>query len=96
MAAFVKRKGPNGRVVWQARIRRRGYPEQIPTFDSKADAQGWAGEVEAQLRRGIHVDRGVAERMLVRDALDRYLTEVSGSRRSTVSGSITRSYCGGR
>ena len=39
MATFISRKGPNGRRVWQAKIRRRGYPPQSGTFDSKAKAE---------------------------------------------------------
>jgi len=42
MATFVKRVDPGGRRVWQVRIRRKGCPKQVRTFDTKADAQAWA------------------------------------------------------
>lgn len=37
MATIVERS-----AGWQAKIRRKGYPAQSRTFDSKADAEKWA------------------------------------------------------
>ena len=51
MATFVSRKGPNGRRVWQAHIRRREFPAQVRTFDTKAEAQAWAATIESEMAR---------------------------------------------
>ena len=81
MATFVSRKGPNGRRVWQAKIRRRGYPPQSGTFDSKAKAETWARQIETEMDRGIWQDRGEAERTTVNDLLDRYAREILPTKR---------------
>ena len=72
MAAFQKRSGN-----WRAIIRRKGYPVQTKTFDSKADAETWAGIIESEMRRGVFVDRTEAEQTTLSDALDRYEREVT-------------------
>ena len=76
MASFVPRKGPNGRRVWQAHIRRRGYPAQVRTFDNKTDAENWASDIEAEMRRGKFVSRAEAEGTTLAEALARYIDEV--------------------
>ncbi|MHB1942255.1 MAG: GIY-YIG nuclease family protein [Acidiferrobacteraceae bacterium] len=47
MATFRKRSGPGGRMVWQARIRRRGHVDQARTFDLKGEAEAWAAGIES-------------------------------------------------
>ena len=37
MASFRQRNNK-----WQARINRDGYPDQVKTFDLRADAERWA------------------------------------------------------
>ena len=61
MATFVQRKGPNGRRVWQALVRRRGHPQQTQTFDTKVKAQAWASVLESEMARGVFVSRAEAE-----------------------------------
>ncbi|GBE11370.1 hypothetical protein BMS3Bbin12_00332 [bacterium BMS3Bbin12] len=57
MASFVKRKGLHGRVVRQARIERKGWPRQYATFDTKAEAEGWATTIESEMLWGVFVSR---------------------------------------
>jgi len=71
MASIKKR----GRYQWQARVRRKGWPVQIKTFDSKADAQAWAREVESEMDRGVWVSRSEAENTTLQEALERYEEE---------------------
>ena len=62
MATFVERSGPDGRRVWQAKIRRCGYPPQSGTFDSKGRAEAWARQIEGGgMDRGVFVSRAEAE-----------------------------------
>lgn len=72
MATFQKRSGS-----WRAIITRKGYPRLTRTFDSKADAERWAGDIEAEMRRGAFVDRREAEGTTLLEALDRYEREVT-------------------
>ena len=76
MASFIPRKGPGGKRVWQAHIRRRGYPAQVKTFDTKAEAEAWAVTIESEIARGVFVSRAEAESTTMREALDRYQREI--------------------
>ena len=77
MATFVQRSGPGGRRVWQVKIRRRGYPPQSGTFDSKGRAEAWARQIEGEMDRGVFVSRAEAESTTLADALERYALEVA-------------------
>lgn len=76
MATFRRRAGG-----WRAEVCRAGV-RQSRTFPTKAQAQAWAAEVEADLLAG----RGGAVRgdKTLADALDRFLREVSPGRRGHV------------
>jgi hypothetical protein len=47
-----------GEYQWEAQIRRKGYPAQRKTFETKADAQAWARIVGAgaELTHGLTWD----------------------------------------
>lgn len=72
--ASIERRGNR---QWRAKVRRKGYPEQTRTFDTKAQAEAWARVVESEMDRGIFVDRTEAERTTLHEALERYLREVT-------------------
>ncbi|MFM0307135.1 site-specific integrase [Paraburkholderia sp. RL17-383-BIF-A] len=72
MATFRKR----GPYQWEAQIRRRGYPAQSKTFETKAEAEAWANMIESEMSRGVWVSRGEAETTTLHEALTRYETEV--------------------
>ena len=76
MATFVQRKGPGGKRVWQVLVRRRGYPQQTRTFDTKGEAEGWASTLESEMSRGVFVSRTEAEGTTLAEALNRYRTEI--------------------
>lgn len=77
--ATIKRHGTG----WQARIRRRGYPQQTKTFTHKAHAERWAREVERAMEAGVFAPTArEAERVTLREALERYRTEVTPRKRS--------------
>ncbi len=81
MATFVQRKGPGGKRAWQALIRRRGYPQQTRTFDTKGQAEGWAATVESEMARGMFVSRAEAEATTLAEALERYRLTVTPAKR---------------
>ncbi|MGZ4960836.1 MAG: phage integrase [Methylomonas sp.] len=77
MATF--RKLPSG--SWQARVRRKGESLLTNTFKTKALAEQWARSVETQIDRGTYVDRSEAESTTLGELIDRYLSEVSPSKK---------------
>ncbi len=77
MASFIARKGPGGGRAWQAHIRRRGYPTQVRTFDTKVEAEAWATTIESEIARGVFASHAEAENTTLDEALDRYSREIS-------------------
>ncbi len=63
--------------TWKAIIRKRGWPTSAKTFRTKRDAQDWGRRTEDEMVRGVHIDRGAAERLTLKAALKRYLAEVT-------------------
>jgi integrase len=73
MATFEKRSG-----AWRARVRKSGV-DRTETFRTKAEAQAWATQLEAELaseRRGE-----IPEHKTFGDLLERYAAEVAPSKR---------------
>ncbi len=71
MATFTNR----GDLQWRVQIRRKGYPTTSKTFESKADAQKWARQVESEMDRGVFVSRTEAESTSLKEAIERYKDE---------------------
>ncbi|MFM0205069.1 site-specific integrase [Paraburkholderia fungorum] len=71
--ATLRKRGP---YQWEAQIRRRGYPPQSKTFETKAEAEAWANMIESEMSRGVWVSRGEAEATTLYEALIRYEAEV--------------------
>lgn len=65
-----------GDFQFQAIVRRRGYEEQSRTFTTKKEAQSWAINVESEMVRGVFVSRVEAERTMLSEVIERYITEV--------------------
>lgn len=68
--------------TWKAYVRKQGFPPQIKTFRTKRDADDWARRVEDEIVRGVHIVRTSAEKMTISQALDRYLREVSPTKKT--------------
>jgi integrase len=75
--ATIRQKGVG---QWHAQIRKKGFPPQTKTFRTEAEAKAWATTIEADMIRGVHVDRSPAERETFADIIDRYLKEVTDKR----------------
>lgn len=69
------RKTPAG--TWKAVIRKKGWPTAAKTFRTKRDAEDWARRTEDEMVQGVYIRRGPSSDLLLRDALDRYLAEVT-------------------
>ena len=49
MATFDHHIGPDGKIVYRVRIRRKGYAIQIATFSQLSEAKQWAQITEATI-----------------------------------------------
>ena len=81
MATFYKR----GAYQWEASIRRKGFPQERKTFESRRDAEDWAREVERAMRLGQYVPMGKSERAIFADLIDRYAKEVTPGKKNSKS-----------
>jgi len=78
MATITPRKNDKGEIIgWQAKIRRRGFPVQSKTFSSHKTAEDWAKVIEAEMIRGVHVDRTKAERATFSQVIEDYIKRVA-------------------
>ena len=72
-------KTPSG--TWKALIRKTGFPATIKTFRLKKDAEDWARRAEDEMVRGLFVQRAPAEKMTFAKAIERYVDEVTKTKR---------------
>jgi integrase len=79
MASIRQRSG-----TWQARVRRKGYPDEVKSFSTKADAQAWARSVETEIDQGIYQNLSPAKSLLLTDVLQRYMEEVTPTKRGAM------------
>jgi integrase len=71
--AYYEKRGS----AWRAQIRRKGHPTLSATFDTKAEAQRWAAEIEGDMSRSRFVDTRAAMRTTLSKALQQYDREVT-------------------
>lgn len=89
MASYRRR----GDYQWQARVRRKGYPDQVKTFEQKADAVAWARQIESEMDNRVFVSRAEAESTSLYDLLGRYEREiVPGKRGEAQEKSVIRAW----
>lgn len=72
--AYIRKRGP---YQWQCEIRRKGWPPQSKTFETRADAEVWARDIEREMDRGTFVSRSEAEKTTLYAALQTYEKQVS-------------------
>lgn len=77
MPTIVKTESGTGKAV----IRKTGFPTAAKTFRLKRDAEDWARRTEDEMVRGLFVQRAPSERMTFAAAMQRYLTEVTVTKR---------------
>lgn len=77
MATIRKR----GELQWQAIVKRKGYPLQSKTWNTRKEAEAWARQIESEMDRGVFVSRAEVERTTLNDLIERYRVEVLPSKR---------------
>jgi len=76
MATFDHRRGPDGKIVYRVRIRRKGYATQTATFSKLSEAKKWAQLTESSVLDSRHFPAPEAKRHTLSDLIDRYVREV--------------------
>ncbi|RQW22316.1 site-specific integrase [Rhodobacteraceae bacterium CH30] len=79
--ASITRRGP---YQFQAIIRRKGYPTQTRTFETRADAETWARMVESKMDLGQFRDLRPLDQLTLGDLLRRYYQEVTPGKRGAI------------
>ena len=69
--------------TWKAIIRRKGWPTVAKTFRIKRDAEDWARTTEDDIIRGIYSPRSQSEKMTLSSAIERYLKEVTPTKKDS-------------
>ena len=80
MASIIKR----GDFQFQVTIRRKGYPSQTKTFETRSEAEMWAREIESKMDQGYFRDRREVEQTTLGQALGRYLTSTTPTKKGHV------------
>ncbi len=80
--ATIRKRGP---YQWEAQIRRKGFPHQQKTFNTKNEASAWASMIESEMSRGIWVSRSEAEETTLLEALVRYGKEITPTKKSVIT-----------
>ncbi|MBS4096815.1 MAG: site-specific integrase [Sulfuricella sp.] len=78
MATFTKTLSGK----YKATIRRSGWPTVCKSFRTRRDAEDWARRTEDEMVRGVYIQRSTAERLTVAAALERYLAEVTPTKKA--------------
>ena len=72
--ATIKQRGL---YQWQAKIRRKGYPPQSKTFETRREAEAWATVIESEMTRSVFVDRSKGEKTTFDEVLASYIANVA-------------------
>lgn len=73
MATIRKR----GDYQWESRIRRKGFPTQSKTFETKDEALAWTAVIESEMIRGIFQCRAEAESTTLSELMLRYQEDIT-------------------
>jgi len=79
--ATFRKRGPH---QWQAQIRKKGYPLQTKSFETRAAAETWARAIEHEMDVGSFVSRTVAEATTLSEIIERYVNEVTSLKKGAV------------
>ena len=76
--ATIRKKGD---LQWHVQIRKKGFPAQTKTLNTKPEAEAWAAVIESEMARGVFVSRAEAEQTTLKEAFYRYLEEVTPTKK---------------
>ena len=73
---------------WQARVRRKGYPDETKSFVTRRDAEKWARSIEVDMDKGQFVSANEAQRTTLGNLIARYLVEVTPTMKGAAEDTI--------
>ncbi|MDP1959017.1 site-specific integrase [Methylotenera sp.] len=80
MATIRKRENENF-VSYEVQVRKKGHGVLTKTFRNRQDAEKWGRITEAEMDRGVFVNRSEAENTTLAETLDMYLKEVTPTKK---------------
>lgn len=79
--ATIRKRGS----LWEARVRRKGWPIQNQSFPKKSAAIQWASVIESEMTRRAFVDPALLKSLTLGDLFRRYANEISPTKKSQQS-----------
>jgi len=79
--ATIRKRGP---YQWEVRIRKKGYPVQCKTFETKVNAEAWASTIESEMARGVFRSYYEADRLTLAELLEKYAQEITPQKKGAV------------
>ena len=76
MAQIRERLRKNGKKTFLVRIRMKGHPEVVASFERLTDARIWASTTETEIREGRYFKTNEAQKHSLSDLIERYIREV--------------------
>jgi integrase len=67
--AMIRQRGKS----WQATVKRKGYPNQVKTFTSKAPAAAWARKTETSMDNGSWIDTRAQDSHIIDHIIDQLI-----------------------
>ena len=76
MAQIRERTRKNGKKSFLVRVRMRGKPEAVASFDRLTDARIWAQQTETEMRDGRYIKTAESQKHTLSDLVERYIRDV--------------------
>ena len=76
MANIQIRTTTDNRIMYTARVRIKGFPQQTATFARKTDAKKWIQKIESSIRESKYFSQAEAKRHTFADLTERYIKSV--------------------
>jgi integrase len=73
MANILERINKKGEKTYQVRIRIKGRPTVVKTFNRKTDAKEWAKNTETDIKRGLYFKMQESSKHTLAELIDRYI-----------------------
>ena len=70
--AYIQQRGE----FWRAEVNRKGYKPVYHSFDTRKLAEKWVRRIEAEMDAGIFVDKTLANRTTLAEALEKYRLKI--------------------
>ena len=72
MATIEKRENADGSTSYRVKIRLKGFPQQMATFERLTDARKWVQHTESAIREGRHFKTAASKKHTLSELLGKY------------------------